>query len=78
MAILEAIMLLRVVVFFIKIVSLSQPCLPAAPKASVYYPLIGLAILDFTAPSFSHTVFLAAVHIGVLILVRTFGGLCMY
>ena len=78
MATLEALMLIRVVVFFIKIVSLSQPCLPAAPKATVYYPLIGLAILDFTAPSLPHTIFLAAIHVGVLILVRIFGEMCMY
>lgn len=78
MAIIEALMLIRVIVFFIKIVSLNQPCLPAAPKAKVFYPMIGLAILDFTAPSLFHTALLAVLHVLILVMVRSFGEMCMY
>ena len=74
----EIVMTIKVVVFFLKPVSLTHPCLPAAPKSVIYYSMTGLAILDFTAPWLMMTALLAVVHVGLLILVRAFGMLCMY
>ena len=72
-------MVVKITVFFVKVVSLTQPCMPVAPKLSVYYPVLGLAILDFTAPGLTPTVVLGAAHIALLLLIRIFGGgLCAY
>jgi len=72
-------MIVKIAVFFLKVMSLSQHCMPAAPKPSVYYPILGLAILDFTAPSLIYTVVLWVAHIVLLFLVvRISAGLCVY
>ncbi|KAF8540998.1 kinase-like domain-containing protein [Trichophaea hybrida] len=71
-------MILKIIVFFVKVVSLSQPCMPAAPKSSVYYPILGLAILDFTAPPLTLTIVLGVTHVVLLFLVRISVGLCVY
>lgn len=69
----------KIAVFFVKVVSLTQPCMPVAPRLSVYYPLLGLAVLDFTAPALTLTVVLGVMHAALLLLVRISGGrLCVY
>ena len=72
-------MVVKITMFFVKVVSLTQPCMPVAPRLSVYYPVLGLAVLDFTAPSLTLTVALGVAHIALLLLVRiSGGGLCAY
>ena len=74
----ELIMLLRIIIFMVKILSLLQPCAPVAPKSWAFYPMVGVAILDFTTPFFTVTVALGVLHISIWIGVYCFGNLCMY
>jgi hypothetical protein len=74
----QYITLLKVVVFFLKLLSLTRPCIPSAPRTVIFYPIVMLATLDFMAPQLMLTVILGIVHVGLLSLVTMVGGLCMY
>lgn len=68
----------RLVVFLVKVISLTGPCSPVAVKPWVYYPLLSLAALDFAGPGLNFTFLLGFVHVAVLLLVNRLGSVCLY
>lgn len=74
----QSTMLLKFAVFFLKLLSLTRPCVPAAPRPFIFYPIVMLATLDFMASPLMLTAILGLVHMGLLYLATMFGGLCMY
>jgi hypothetical protein len=74
----QYITLFKIVIFFLKLLSLTRPCIPSAPRPFIFYPIVLIALLDFMAPQLMLTVILGIVHVGLLSLVIMVGGLCMY
>lgn len=68
----------RLVVFLVKVITLTGPCSPAAVKPWVYYPLLSLAALDFAGPGLNFTFLLGFLHVVVLLLVNKLGSVCLY
>ena len=59
--------LLRGLVFAVKVLSLTWPCLPFAPRAGLLYPLLGLAAWEMLVPvSAVWVVAGLAVHLGAI------------
>jgi hypothetical protein len=71
-------MIAKIVVFFIKLVTLTQPCMPAAPRSSIYYPMLLLAIIDFMAPQLTLTTVLLIAHFVLLAIIYMYVGLCSF
>jgi len=73
-------LLTKLVIFFLKIFSISKPCLPAAARQAIWYPLMFLAALELgigTKIRWRITASLFFVHVGTLWMVEWFGiGLC--
>ena len=64
--------------FLGKLISLLLPCSPFAPKASILYPLLGLAALDLGFFTFDvrRTLLLLGLHITAVVLASRQGRLC--
>ncbi|KAI5815663.1 kinase-like domain-containing protein [Pyronema omphalodes] len=69
-------MIAKIVVFFIKLVTLTQPCMPAAARPLIYYPMLCLAIIDFMAPQLALTTILLIAHFVLLSIIYLYVGLC--
>jgi len=73
-------LLTKLVIFFLKIFSITKPCLPAAARQAIWYPLMLLSALELgigTKIRWRITAFLLFVHVGVLWMVEWLGiGLC--
>ncbi|CCX16218.1 Similar to Probable serine/threonine-protein kinase iksA; acc. no. Q54RJ4 [Pyronema omphalodes CBS 100304] len=69
-------MIAKIVVFFIKLVTLTQPCMPAAARSSIYYPMLLLATIDFMAPQLTLTAVLLLAHFVLLAIIHMYVGLC--
>ena len=67
-------------IFLVKMLSITQPCRPAAMREVVWYPLMALAALELalrTRTGWRATAMLAITHAAVLSgAVRLGGGLC--
>ncbi|TGZ83731.1 kinase-like protein [Ascodesmis nigricans] len=68
----------KLFVFLLKIVAMNQPCAPLMVKAWAYYPLLGLAAMDFTTPMLISTLVLAFMHFVLLAMLRWSGNLCTF
>jgi hypothetical protein len=71
---------IRLAIFLLKMLSITRPCLPAATREVLLYPLVSLAALELalgTRTSWSFVSVFAAAHVLVLgWAVRLGGGLC--
>lgn len=66
-------------VFLTKAASLLSPCSPLAPNPWVVYPLLGLAVFDFTGrPSIRSSFLLMLFHIVAYSMANMSGALCSY
>ena len=72
----ESWLLVKLVIFFGKAISIANPCLPMAPNPWVYYPLLMLALLDFVGPFLMTTAVLGGLHVGLLLIVQKVGWVC--
>lgn len=72
---------IKLLIFLVKMISLTRPCLPAATREVIEYPLFGLAAFELalgTKTSWRFVSGFAAVHVLVLFWVmRWGGGLCV-
>lgn len=71
----------KVAIFLVKVLTLIRPCLPAATREAVVYPLLGLAALELvlgTKTKLRDIAAFAALHLAVLLWVAKWGGgLCV-
>jgi hypothetical protein len=71
----------KLLIFLIKMISITRPCLPAATREVVEYPLFGLAALELALgikTSWRFVSVFAAVHVLALFWVMKWGGgLCV-
>ncbi|KAG0645542.1 Ira1 kinase suppressor A [Hyphodiscus hymeniophilus] len=71
----------KLLIFLIKMISITRPCLPAATREVVEYPLFGIAALELalgTKSSWRFVSVFAAVHVLVLLWIMKWGGgLCV-
>lgn len=67
-------------IFLVKMLSITKPCLPAAMREEIWYPLMALAALELalrTRIGWRSTVVFAVGHVAVLwAALRLGGGLC--
>ncbi|KAH8816574.1 kinase-like domain-containing protein [Xylogone sp. PMI_703] len=73
-------LLIRLLIFFAKIVSITRPCSPGSPKEAIWYPLFGLATLELALGQKLHwkiVVFLAALHVVTLTTIMNVWDLCV-
>jgi hypothetical protein len=70
----------KLVIFLVKMISITRPCLPAATRQILLYPLVGFAALELalgTKMSWRFVSMFAAAHVLILAFaVRWGGGLC--
>lgn len=73
-------LVIKLLIFLIKILSITRPCLPAATREFILYPITGLAALELalgTKTGWRFVAIFAAVHVVVVFgVVRWGGGLC--
>jgi hypothetical protein len=73
-------LVIKLLIFLIKILSITRPCLPAATRELVLYPISGLAALELalgTKTSWRVVAMFALIHVVVFFgVVRWGGGLC--
>jgi hypothetical protein len=71
---------IKLLIFLVKMISITKPCLPTATRQSVFYLLAGLAALELalgTKTSWRVVSIFAAVHVLVVSgMVRWGGGMC--
>jgi hypothetical protein len=74
-------LVIKLLIFLVKSISLTKPCLPVATREGVLYPLMSIAALELAAgvrTSASAVGLLMMVHFGVLLgAARWGGGLCV-
>lgn len=68
----------KILVLYGKMVSLTMPCTPYAPKVWLLYPLLGLAITDLIlfGRDVRASVLLLSVHVAVVVVARQHERLC--
>lgn len=73
-------LIVKLVIFLVKMISITRPCLPAATRQVLLYPLVSLAALELalgTKASWRFVSVFAAAHVLMLVwAVRWGGGLC--
>ncbi|KAH8146119.1 uncharacterized protein LAJ45_09809 [Morchella importuna] len=68
----------KMLLFLVKVGTLSGSCTPVGVKPWIYYPLMGLAGFDFSRSDPTVTIVLTIVHFVVLGLVHSVGRVCLY
>lgn len=68
----------KMLLFLIKVGTLSGSCSPVGVKPWIYYPLMGLAGFDFSRSDATLTIVLTIVHFIVLGLFHSVGRVCLY
>lgn len=73
-------LLIKILIFLIKLLSITRPCLPIATRQSVYYSLAGLAALELALgakTSWRVVSMFAAIHVTIVFGVVKWGdGMC--
>jgi hypothetical protein len=73
-------LLLKLVIFLAKVVSLTKPCLPVMPKEAIWWPLMGLAAMELALGNkvaWKGMALFAMLHVVTLGLAVRFGrGMC--
>ncbi|RFU33776.1 hypothetical protein B7463_g2527, partial [Scytalidium lignicola] len=72
--------LVRLLIFFAKVVSITRPCSPGSPKEVIWYPIFGIAALELALGSklrWAVVVFIAVLHVVILSTIMNVWELCV-